>query len=65
MLVILNLEQVISPNQVCQGCLLADKSGSPRWEHGKLSCGHYLGQGVKEQPQIYECQMGFKLANIE
>jgi hypothetical protein len=65
MLVILNLEQVISPNQVCQGCVLATQNGSPRWEHGKLGCGHCLSHGDKGQPAIYECQMGFKLANIE
>ncbi len=65
MLVILNLEQVISPSQVCQGCVLATSSGSPRWHHGKLGCGHSLGQGDKGQPAVFECQMGFKLANIE
>jgi hypothetical protein len=65
MLVILNLEQVISPNQVCQGCLLADQSGLPRWHHGKLSCAHHCSKQDQGQPTIYECQMGFKLANIE
>ncbi len=65
MLVILTDEQVISPTRVCEGCLLADRSGSPRWHHGKLGCGHYLGKENKTQPAIYECQMGFKLANIE
>ena len=65
MLVILTNEQVLSTTQVCQGCLLADRSGLPRWHHGKLGCGHSITKVGKNQPPLYECQMGFRLANIE
>lgn len=65
MLVILTDEQILSPNQVCQGCLLADKSGQPRWRQGKLGCGHAIGKCTTNQPAQYECEMGFRIANIE
>lgn len=31
MLVILMDNQILASQQVCQGCLLADQSGQPRW----------------------------------
>jgi hypothetical protein len=65
MLVILTDEQVLSPSQVCQGCLLADKSGQPRWRQGKLGCGHAIGKFTANQPDQYECEMGFRVANVE
>lgn len=65
MLVILTDEQVLSPNQVCQSCLLADRNGQPRWRQGKLSCGHVVRQLTSRQPEQYECEMGFRVANVE
>jgi hypothetical protein len=65
MLVILTDEQIISTQQVCSSCLLADRHGSPRWNQGKLSCGHSLGKAANNRPNLYECQMGFLLANID
>lgn len=65
MLVILMDNQLISPQQVCQTCLLADQSGQPRWRGGRLCCGHALGRATDKQPQQYECEMGFRIANIE
>lgn len=65
MLVILTDEQIISPQQVCPGCLMADRSGAPRWHQGKLGCGHSIGKLDKERAALYECQMGFRIANIE
>ncbi|HEY9635120.1 MAG TPA: hypothetical protein V6D14_17085 [Coleofasciculaceae cyanobacterium] len=65
MLVILMDEQILSPTQVCHSCLLADKSGQPRWRQGKLRCGHALGKLTPHQPDQYECEMGFRIANIE
>ncbi len=74
MLVILTEEQILAPQKVCCGCLLANKSGLPRWDHGKLGCGRVmrdLGLGgansedCAELAELYECQMGFRLANIE
>jgi hypothetical protein len=65
MLVILMDEQILSPNQVCQSCLLADKSGQPRWRQGKLGCGHAIPKLIANQPEQYECEMGFRIANVE
>lgn len=65
MLVILTDRQILSPHIVCQSCLLADQSGLPRWRGGKLCCGHALRKLTENQPDLYECQMGFRVANIE
>ncbi len=65
MLVIVMGEQILPPRQVCQACLLADHSGQPRWHHGKLRCGHAIHKLDQAQPDQYECEMGFRIANIE
>ena len=65
MLVILTHDQILSPRQVCQTCLLADQSGQPRWRHGKLGCGHAIRKLTENQPDQYECEMGFRIANVE
>lgn len=66
MLVILTDERVLRAQQVCQGCLLADRTGLPRWHQGKLGCGHCISKkGGKERPDLYECQMGFRIASID
>lgn len=65
MFVVITDEQLLSAQRVCQGCLLADNSGLPRWRGGKLGCGHSLAKSQQNQPTIYECQMGFHIANIE
>ncbi|PSO54228.1 MAG: hypothetical protein BRC40_06040 [Cyanobacteria bacterium QH_8_48_120] len=64
MLVILTDEQILSPKHVCQSCLLADKKGLPRWRKGQLCCGHSLRKLSEKQPELYECQMGFRVAKI-
>ena len=65
MLVILTEEQILSTQQVCPGCLLADRGGFPRWRQGKLGCGYYLTKPVENRPALYQCQMGFRIANID
>lgn len=65
MLVILTDEQILSPQKICHSCLLADQSGQPRWRRGRLSCGHLVGKLTEHQPDQYECQMGFRLVNVE
>ncbi|MEM9542824.1 MAG: hypothetical protein AAGA60_25450 [Cyanobacteria bacterium P01_E01_bin.42] len=85
MLVILTDEQVISPQQVCCNCLLADSQGLPRWHQGKLGCGLAISTQRKYQsvevdrgsdlnlrdrsreklPDLYQCQMGFRVAEID
>lgn len=75
MLVVLTQEQILTPQKVCCGCLLADQSGLPRWRKGKLVCGRVLQEmkmtpgaaqmSTDQPPELYECQMGFRLAKIE
>lgn len=65
MLVILTDEQILPTQQICPGCLLATQQGLPRWHEGKLGCGRMLCQAANDQPALYQCQMGFRVANIE
>ncbi len=64
MLVMIGDEQILSVKQVCQNCLMADRSGLPRWHQGKLGCGKALRKSANEQATVYECQMGFHLTQI-
>lgn len=65
MLVIITDEQLLSPKQVCQTCLMANRSGLPRWQQGKLNCGRAVVDNSHEDREpIYECQMGFRVACI-
>jgi hypothetical protein len=65
MLVILIEDQIIPPEQVCQSCVLADQSGQPRWRGNKLYCGQAISRLSQQQPEQYECQMGFRIVNIK
>jgi len=68
MLVVIIDNQIIAPHQVCQACLLADRDGQPRWRQGKLCCGRVvsnLHHCSEPQSDAYECQMGFRLVEIE
>ncbi len=65
MLVILTEEQVLVPKQVCQSCILADSSGQPRWRQGQLRCGSQIRKIDPQQPEQYECMMGFLIIQIE
>jgi hypothetical protein len=64
MLVILTDEQILSVQKVCPNCLMADRSGLPRWREGKLCCGHALNNSAEGRATIYECQMGFRLTQV-
>ena len=63
MIVILLDNQVIPSTAVCAGCLMANQSGQPRVRDGKLGCARQL-ESPTALPQ-YQCQMGFRLANID
>lgn len=65
MLVILMDEQILATEQVCQSCLLADKSGQPRWRGGQLRCGQAIHKLTQQQSDQYECVMGFRIVHIE
>lgn len=64
MLVVLMDDQLLSPQQICPTCLMASQSGQPRWHRGELRCGRALHKLTESQPDQYECQMGFRIANI-
>ncbi len=64
MLVVLMKNQLLSPEQICQTCLLADPSGKPRWRQGKLCCAQRLPKVTESQPEQYQCRMGFRIADI-
>lgn len=63
MLVVLLDDQVIPSDSVCCGCLMANHRGQPRLRDGKLGCAQLL-ESSATLPQ-YQCQMGFRLANIK
>ena len=65
MLVILMDDQLLAPQHVCQSCLLADQSGQPRWRGNQLRCGQVLRKLTPQQPDQYQCLMGFRVAKIE
>lgn len=65
MLVIVMEDQIFAPRQVCQSCVLADQSGQPRFGQGQLRCGHAIRKLTEQQPDQYECLMGFRIVNIE
>jgi hypothetical protein len=76
MVMILAGDQVLSPQQVCPGCVLADPSGQPRWRNGALTCcpqysiappcqTHSLGSNADNHPcPSVECAMGFRIVQV-
>jgi hypothetical protein len=62
-LVIVTEDQLLQPQLICQGCVLADRSGRPRWHQGRLDCGKRLHS--EDQSPQYRCQMGFRVTNIQ
>ncbi len=65
MLVMLIEDQILAPRQMCQSCLMADRSGQPRWRQGQLRCGQPIHKLTEQQAQQYECMMGFRIVHIE
>ncbi|WP_017303802.1 hypothetical protein [Spirulina subsalsa] len=76
MLVILTDDQILSPQNICSGCLLANRQGLPRWRNGKLGCCAATYPTPSTRASIapcsqtsclesYVCQMGFRVANID
>ena len=61
-------EQIISPERVCQHCLMADQSGHPRGKQGKLRCARRArlrSPNSLSPDHLVECQMGFMLTNVD
>lgn len=65
MIVMIAEEQILSAKQVCQHCLMSDRSGLPRWYGSNLECGKILHQQTSQQPKIYKCQMGFNVTQVD
>ena len=65
MLAIVMENRILAPCTVCETCCLADSSGQPRWHGNKLDCGRAIVPRSAEQPQQFECVMGFRVANID
>ncbi|MBE9063502.1 hypothetical protein IQ256_21300 [cf. Phormidesmis sp. LEGE 11477] len=64
MLVMLIEDRMVQPKTVCQSCPMASQSGLPRWNRGRLRCGHLIEQSLREDPPQYECTMGFRVAEL-
>lgn len=65
MLIALMKDQLVTLQTVCQSCLMADGSGRPRWDGVNLRCGRQLARLDQNQPAQYECQMGFRIAEVD
>ena len=65
MIVMMLEQQLLSAKQVCQSCLMADKSGLPRWRGDKLGCGKAMTKSAPDQATIYRCQMGFDVTHVD
>ena len=57
-------EQVFSASQVCQNCLMADRSGLPRWREDRLGCAKTMQKSAPTQAKIYKCHMGFNVTQV-
>ena len=64
MLVVMTASQLLAPSAVCQSCPMASQDGQPRWRQGQLRCGRLISEAHGGQPPQYECQMGFRIADI-
>jgi hypothetical protein len=65
MIVMIVDQQILSPKQVCQNCLMSYQSGLPRWRDRQLGCGKIPPQPTtSKQAPVYQCQMGFNVAWI-
>jgi hypothetical protein len=65
MLVVVMDNQLFPLGQVCQGCLMADQRGQPRWAQGQLRCGRTLGKIAENVPEQFECEMGFRITQVD
>lgn len=63
MLVVVATDQILNCDCVCQGCLFADRQGRPRWQGGRLGCA--VAMADPRQGHIFECQMGFRVVNVD
>lgn len=65
MTVIIGEQEILSARQVCQHCLMSDRSGLPRWHGSELGCGKILLNSTFTQAKVYQCQMGFNVVRVQ
>ena len=65
MTVIIGEQQILLARQVCQHCLMSDRSGLPRWHGNELGCGKILMNLTFNRAKVYQCLMGFNVIRIE
>jgi hypothetical protein len=64
MLVMMVSDRLVPVQQVCQNCLMASQDGQPRWEGGQLRCGQLRLPQSPQQPDQFDCQMGFRVIQV-
>lgn len=74
MVVLLTEQGILSPRQVCPGCILASAQGLPRFRGGHLSCGRSGAVEAKAQAREeaqpeeaamgQDCPMGFRVIDV-
>lgn len=69
MLVILTQDKILSTETVCKHCLLADQTGHPRWQQGRLACSKNFLKNRnprtgQDSPRQIQCQMGFRVTQV-
>lgn len=64
MTVIIGEEEILSARQVCQHCLMSDRSGLPRWRGSELRCGKIILNPTFTKAKVYQCQMGFNVVRV-
>ena len=64
MLVMVVGDRLVPVQQVCQSCVMASRDGQPRWDSGKLRCGHAIVPVMPQQPNQFDCEMGFRVVQV-
>lgn len=64
MLMVATGDRLIPIQRVCQNCLMANQAGEPRWGNGELRCGRAVVLVSPEQPEQFDCEMGFRVIKV-
>lgn len=64
MLVMIVGDRLVPVKQVCQNCVMASRDGQPRWDSGQLRCGQAIASLMPQQPDQFDCQMGFRVVQV-
>ena len=64
MLVMIVGDRLVPVQQVCQNCVMASRDGQPRWDSGQLRCGQAIVSSKPQQPDQFDCEMGFRVVQV-